>query len=353
MPRPPTCSDRDEPKISESPKPKLAPVTKRVVASQRPVAKERTVIVSEPRARSSMGLRSAPASTVAARRANNITREDEEDDASRRRGNIIYMRPREEEITVVTPNGQFRIPNFELMNDIEVMRYLNSYRTKFMQMNEDWKHVGVTFDLPREGEEVSNVAVRYMEAEKHLSTRTGGDFWFIVLCIGWGFIQYTACEYGLPADGYVDSQIAMYKIYQSQLIRLGATSGFGTEWSPWMQVTVTSCANLLLLIILARAFPAAKGSAPMLMREISQAISGNTEVERSDQGTPKPNAGGLSSLLSGVMGGGGGAGGASADGFLGMISGMFGGGGSKKKRSKKQKKKDVAARRADDDDLDC
>jgi hypothetical protein len=262
----------------------------------------------------------------------------------------MYITPSPDEMTVHTPNGTFRIPNFDLMDDVEIMRYLNSYRTKFMQMNKDWEHVGVTFDLPREDEPVSNVAIRYMEAEKHLSTRTGGDFWFIILCIGWGFIQYTACEYGLPAEGYVDSQIALYKIYQSQLIRMGSTSGFGTDWSPWMQVTVTSCANLALLVVLSKACPAAKGSAPMLMREISQAISGSTEVERSDQGTPKPNAGGLSSIVTNMMSGGGGG----ADGFLGMLSGMFGGGGtSKKKRTKKQKKKDVEARRADDDDLDC
>ena len=266
----------------------------------------------------------------------------------------IYVAPPPTDVIVDTPNGSFKIPNFEAMDDVGIMRYMNSYRTKFMQMNEDWKHCGVSFDIPKDDEPVANVAIRYMETEKHLSTRTGSDFWFIILCIGWGFIQCTAIEYGLPAEGYVKSQIANYKMYQSQLIRMGTSSGFGTEWSPWMQVTVTSCANLALLIVLSKMGGPAKEGAPMLMAEISRAITGGTaEVERSSEGTPKPSVGGLQAMATSFLGGGGGDSGGAIDGLLGMVSGMFGGGGSgKKKRSRKQKKKDLEARRGGDDDLD-
>lgn len=269
---------------------------------------------------------------------------------SRRRISTMYQQPSPEEITVHTVNGTFRIPNFDLMDDIELKRCLNSYETKFRQMNKDWEHLGVVIEMPRPDEDISNIAVRYMETEKHLSTRTGSDFWFIGLCVAWGFIQYTACEYGLPAEGYVQSQIAMYKIYQSQLIRMGATSGFGTEWSPWMQVTITSCVNLILMIVLSK-IPGGKENATTVMKEISHVITGQTEVEKSAEGTPKPNTGGIVSMVTSALGGGG-AGGASVDGLLGMFSGFFGGGGGKKKRSKKQKKKEVEARRSNDDDLD-
>jgi hypothetical protein len=272
----------------------------------------------------------------------------------------MYSQMQSENQIVRTPNGEFVVPNFNLMTSTDIERYRNSYVTKFSQMNEDWKHLGITFDLPRPGENITNIAVRYLETEKHLSTKTGTDFWFIILCAGWGFIQYMACEYGLPAEGYVDSQIRMYKMYQSQLIRMGTASGFGTEWSPWMQVTVTSCANLALLVLLSKlGGPGAKNCAPMLMREISSVITGSKDVETSSEGTPKPSAGGLASIVGNMMGG---EGGSSADGFINMLSGKGGGGGGlmdmvtgllgggkKKPRSKKEKNKSKNARRQQPD----
>jgi hypothetical protein len=272
----------------------------------------------------------------------------------------MYPQMQSENQIVRTPNGEFLVPNFNLMSSTDIERYRNSYVTKFSQMNEDWKHLGITFDLPRPGENITNIAVRYLETEKHLSTKTGTDFWFIVLCAGWGFIQYMACEYGLPAEGYVDSQIRMYKMYQSQLIRMGTASGFGTEWSPWMQVTVTSCANLALLVLLSKlGGPGAKNCAPMLMREISSVITGSKDVETSSEGTPKPSAGGLASIVGSMMGGEGGSG---ADGFINMLSGKGGagggimdmvtgllGGGKKKPKTKKEKNKAKMERRKQPD----
>ncbi len=247
-------------------------------------------------------------------------------------------------LVITTPLGQFIIPNYDLMTAVEIAREKSSYNTKFMQINDDWKHLGVSFELPRKDEHISNIAIRYQETEKHLSTKTGSDFWFIILCVGWGIIQKVAAYYGLPADGYVESQIKNYKMYQSQLIRMGATSGFGTEWPPWMQVTVTSCANLVLIVILSKMCPGAKSYAPGIMREISSVITGNNTVEISSEGTPVPNSGGVVQMLSSALqGGNDGAGGISN--LLGSVMGMFSGSDSKKKKRSKKAKTDAVDKR--------
>ena len=255
-------------------------------------------------------------------------------------------------LVVTTPIGQFEIPNYNLMTHIEIARERSSYETKFKQINEDWKHLGVSFKIPTRDEDIGNIAIRYQETEKHLSTKTGSDFWFIILCVGWALGAKVMAYYQMPVDGYVESQVANYKMYQSQLIRMGTTSGFGTEWSPWMQVLITSCANLVLMVILSKLAPGAKSCAPTIMREISGVITGNNTVETSETGTPLPNTGGMMSALTSALGGGGDEGGGGG-GMMSAISGlmgMFGGGGGgtkkKKKRSKKAKIESAEKRRA-------
>jgi hypothetical protein len=239
---------------------------------------------------------------------------------------------------VTTPNGQFVIPNFDLMSPTEVQRQRNSYETKFMQINEDWKHLDVAFRMPTKDEHISNIAVRYLETEKHLSTRTGSDFWFLVLCAGWTFIQSVAKHAGYPADGYVTSQIGMYKMYQSQLQRLGASSGFGTEWPPWIQVSITSCISLIVMVVLSKCDKA--NLAPAIMKQISCAISKSPQ-ESSEEGTPKPDSGGIMDIVSQFMGGGSG----DIGDLFSSVTGLFGGGNKKPKRSAKKKKADAANRK--------
>lgn len=251
-------------------------------------------------------------------------------------------------MVVNTPYGRFEIPNYDLMSRRDRDIAMDSYRTKFMHINHDWRHTGDSFDLPRPNEDVTQVAVRYLETERYLSAKTGTDFWFIILCAFWGFIEYQACSWKLPAKGYVESQIGMYKMYQSQLTRMGTVSNVGADWPPWLQVCVTSGFSMAVLVLLAK-FNAGD-HAGKVMKEISYMISGNRAPETSEAGTPKPPEGGMIEMITGMASGGG------IGTVMSLFSGMMGGGGDggrkkKKKKSKKRKEKDdkEAAEAADVD----
>jgi hypothetical protein len=235
---------------------------------------------------------------------------------------------------VSTPYGQFVIPNYDIMSLRDRGMAMKSYEMKFKQINDDWKHTGDTFEGPRSDEDIVAVAVRYQETEKYLSTKTGTDFWFIVLCALWAFIEYQAKKYHLPAEGYTESQIGMYKMYQSQLIRMGTVSNVGAEWPPWLQVCVTSGFSLAVLVLMSKF--GVGGHSGKIMKEISGMISGNRNVEVSEAGTPKPSEGGIIDMVKGMASGGG------IGTMMSLFTGMMGGGGNsaeKKKKKKKNKKK--------------
>lgn len=248
-----------------------------------------------------------------------------------------------------TPYGEFVIPNYDLMNRRDKEMAMESYRTKFKHINHDWRHTGDTFDLPRPDEDIVRVAVRYLETERYLSAKTGTDFWFVILCAFWGFIEYQACKYHLPAKGYLSSQIGMYKMYQSQLTRMGTVSNVGSEWPPWLQVCVTSGFSMAVLICLSKFGQA--DHAGKVMKEISYMISGNRVADMSEAGTPKPPEGGMIEMISGLANGGG------IGTMMSMFTGMMGGSGSgdKKKRKKRSMKEkdadDKAAEEAADIDI--
>lgn len=250
---------------------------------------------------------------------------------------------------VNTPYGEFIIPNYDLMNKRDVAMAMESYRMKFKHINHDWRHTGDTFDLPRPDEDIVRVAVRYQETERYLSAKTGTDFWFVILCAFWGFIEYQACKWDLPAKGYLSSQIGMYKMYQSQLTRMGTVSNVGSEWPPWLQVCVTSAFSMAVLVCLSK-FGQAE-HAGKVMKEISYMISGNRVSEMSEAGTPKPPEGGMIEMISNMANGGG------IGTMMSLFTGMMGGGGDgnkrrKKKRSKKDKEADnKAAEEAADVDI--
>lgn len=232
---------------------------------------------------------------------------------------------------VNTPYGQFVIPNYDLMSVRDRMIAMHSYETKFKQINEDWKHTGDIFEGPKPGEDIVTVAVRYLETEKYLSTRTGSDFWFIILCALWAFIEYNAKRFKLPADGYTESQIGMYKMYQSQLIRMGTVSNVGAEWPPWLQVCVTSGFSLAILVLMSKF--GVGGHSGKVMKEISSMISGHKNVEYSEAGTPKPSEGGIIDMVKGMASGG------NIGTVMSLFTSMMGVGGDEKKKKKKKKNK--------------
>ena len=244
--------------------------------------------------------------------------------------------PRSDNMVVRTPYGEFIIPNYDLMTRTEHERARASYAMKFKQIQLDWGHTGDTFEGPRPNEDIVNLAVRYMETEKYLSAKTGTDFWFIILCAFWAFIEYQARRFKLPAEGYVESQIGMYKMYQSQLTRMGATSSaIGEDWPPYVQVCVTSGFSLAVLVLMAKF--GMGGKSGVVMKEISSMISGNKNTGRSAAGTPKPEEGGMIDMISGMANGGG------ISTAMGFLSSFMGGGSKKKKKSKKSKAKAAKA----------
>jgi hypothetical protein len=255
---------------------------------------------------------------------------------------------------VCTAYGTFIVPDTSHMTRTELSRERESYTTKFRQLNSDWQHTGIEFRLPSKDEDVGNIAVRYKEAEKFLLTKTGTDFWFIALCAGWSLIEYGCKRMGINADGYVVSQIKMYKMYQSQLTKMGETSGFGQDWPPWVQVLVTAAANALLLIILGLIAPGARDYSTQIMGSISGMITGaNTEVEMSAEGTPKPSGGGLAETISNAVGNFSGGENMSLSGVFDLIKSFTGMGSKKKKLTLEEKAAKRIARRAGPDiDID-
>ena len=244
---------------------------------------------------------------------------------------------------VHTAYGSFVVPDYALMTPVQLARERQSYVTKFKALNDDWNHLDVRFPLPSESEDVENIAIRYKQAEKYLLTKTGTDFWFLLLCGGWAMIEYGLKRMGFNATGYTDTQIKMYKLYQSQLVKMGETSGFGQEWPPFVQIMVTAATNALLFVLLGMLSPKLQEHSTQVMGTISQLIGGSSQqVEISEAGTPKPAK--------------------TADGLLGGIDmnnmslsklidigvGLFGGG---KKKTKEEKTARRKARQADPDDL--
>ena len=241
---------------------------------------------------------------------------------------------------VNTPYGQFIIPNYDIMSQRDRNMAWKSYEMKFKQINDDWKHTGDVFEGPRPDEDIVALAVRYQETEKYLSTKTGTDFWFIVLCALWAFIEYQAKKYKLPAEGYTESQIGMYKMYQSQLIRMGTVSNVGSEWPPWLQVCVTSGFSLAILVLMSKF--GVGGHSGTIMKEISGMISGNRNVEVSEAGTPKPSEGGMIDMVKGLASGG------NIGTMMSLFTGMMGGGGNTEKKKKKKKNKKKASKEAEE-----
>jgi len=250
----------------------------------------------------------------------------------------MAKQPQPDNMIVRTPYGQFVIPNYDLMCKRDIDMAMQSYVMKFNQINGDWKHTGNTFDGPRPDEDIVRVAVRYLETEKFLSTQTGTDFWFIILCALWAFIEYQAKSYKLPADGYTESQIGMYKMYQSQLIRMGTVSNVGAEWPPWLQVCVTSGFSLAILVLMSKF--GVGGYSGQVMKEISSMISGNRNVDVSSAGTVKPSEGGIVDMVKGIASGGG------ISTMMSLFTSMTGGGSTSKKTTKKKKDKQKASKAA-------
>ncbi len=258
--------------------------------------------------------------------------------------------------TVQTPYGIFTLPNYSLWTRVDLQRELQSYESKFNQLNSDWAHLGYKFDLPRKNEPVKNVVTRYKETEKFLTSRTGSDLWFIIMCIFWGLTEYAAKYFKLPIGDYTLTQIKMYKSYQSQLTKIGATHGLGQEWSPMTQAFVMSMCSALLMSLIGHMCPGKVDIVPAIMSEVSGIICGNAQsTEMSEEGTPKPpssGGGGFSSIINSAVPGGidvGGMGGM-ITGLMGMMSGM--GAKKKSKKSRRKEKKQLEKLRENGPEID-
>ena len=250
-------------------------------------------------------------------------------------------------VIVDTAYGIFRVPNYKHWTPDQIQTERNSYEVKLMQLKKDWSHIpDLTIEGPRKNENITTLAVRYMEYEQFVLSCTGSDFWFIALVAMWAFIEWGLAELGFPIDGYVVSQIKMYKSsYQTQLRKVGRGGAFGEGWSPMTQVFVIAAVNGVVMIIASKLCPKQKDYAPIVMEMMGKAISGNQSgAKYSDAGTPKPQEGiveQISSMLPDAGSGGGGM--TSVRGLIGLVTGLMSGGG---KRSSRKKKEDKAKKQA-------
>jgi len=190
----------------------------------------------------------------------------------------IYKVPPSTFEMVDTPYGKFKIPNYSLMTNSDIQIHRNSYANIIAKLNDNNKEkLDQPIALPTRSEPIRELAIRTMQAEAYINSTSGSDVWFVLMCIGWVFIESTCKSFGFPCKGYATSQIKTYKpVYKKYLQQFSITMGFGKDWPPWMQVGAVTATSLLLNIVL-RKSPAMRKQSDNIIAFFTQQMIGSTE----------------------------------------------------------------------------
>jgi hypothetical protein len=219
-------------------------------------------------------------------------------------------------ILIKTSLGHYIIPDYDKMTPDEQLIQRNTFVTRFQILNDAWNKHDIRFDPPREGEPLSAIHIRYKQSVRYVMARSGATIWKLILLVGWFSFEFIACKFGYKASGYTESQVAIYDIYQTQMVELGEIGGFGQDWPAWAKVLVISCVNAAIFVLINTLINNGGGASTPLMKMISNFILGhNTAVDTksNEHGVPTPveanempSIGGIN--LGSVLGGGGGGG---------------------------------------------
>lgn len=212
---------------------------------------------------------------------------------------------------IETQYGSFIVPIYEEMPAEDQRRHRDTFKLRFQLLNETWRRYKITFDLPREDETLVNIHVRFKQAVRYISARSGADMYKVLLVLGWFTLEVAAIKIGLKAAGFTASQLRLYDIYHTSLIEMGELSGFGEGWSPWIKILVVSAVNACFFVFLSTFLGGNSEAIDPVMKLFGQFIVGqntNITTDNNDLGVPEPSAGGISGMggLEGMLGGLGG-----------------------------------------------
>jgi hypothetical protein len=156
----------------------------------------------------------------------------------------------------------------------------------YRNLNRCWNRQGMHFKLPEEGESLAHISVRLQQYRRFVKSRMGSDSHKIMLIFGWVLTEGLLSSLSIPANGYVEGQIAMFDLYQNRLIEMGEMGGgFGQDWSPMTWILVMSVVNAAVVVGMNK-FYGGEG-AQQAMRGITSLIAGNN-IAVGTNGTPLP-----------------------------------------------------------------
>lgn len=232
----------------------------------------------------------------------------------------------DDHVLIKTSYGYYIVPKYDEMSADQQQIHRETFVAKFRMLNDAWKGMKITFDLPKPEESLAALHVRYKQAVKYVNARSGASIFRIFLILGWLAFEFIAIHLNIPAHGYTKSQMAMYDLYQTQMIELGEIGGFGQDWHPITKVAVLSLINAALFIVVAYFFGNGNNVVTTeLMRMASGFVLGqNVKTDTNSLGVPTPVEQPNVANMAGSMGGLGGLGGIGD--MLGNLMGGAGGG---------------------------
>jgi hypothetical protein len=242
---------------------------------------------------------------------------------------------------IATKFGYYTVPMYCDMTYDEQQEKFNTFTALFRSLNHHWKDKGLTFELPKIGESLTNIDLRYQQALKYIKQQSGCNMPKLIMMACWIGIEVIAKKMGMNAEGYFMAQVNMYDVYHSKLVQMGEIGGFGEDWPAWVYLVVVSCANLAMIVGLNLYAPKNidKGQ---LMAGLTGFFSGKTTTTSEVDGVIAPSADPLSDALGGMKM----PGGANLTTMAGSLMGFFNkaqGGGSTTAAATKSKTVDKTA----------
>jgi hypothetical protein len=142
------------------------------------------------------------------------------------------------------------IPDFSELSILEITDIKATFRIKMGRLRESWPN----FRIPDYSDEDSLevIYVRYARWIKHIEVNMNADYYRKYLMTLWAFMEFGLVYLGLPAGGFIKSQIKSMNKYQNLLIEMGEreTSTVGSSWPTEGRLLVTCLFQLSFFIML-------------------------------------------------------------------------------------------------------
>jgi hypothetical protein len=154
---------------------------------------------------------------------------------------------------VLAGGKKYIVKKYEKMTPEERSREKDAFNHEFRKLIQNWSHKGIHFSYPKEDDTLTNMSIRHQQYVRALKCRMGSDMNKIMLVGSWAALQMAMKYMGIPADGFVQTQLDMFNVYQDRLIMIGESSidsvvSIGENWSPWTWIMAITAMNAAILI---------------------------------------------------------------------------------------------------------